>query len=161
MNDDFKQTITNFESTLIQIQDKIKSSNVLNGGFSTLMEKVTNIEESQEKILDEVNSLKEIIYHPDNGLFSRIKNVDNISTDKVHLLDKSLSEIKIKQENDLREYEKLEKNIQSIENLADKIEDITKWKTNFNKLLWAITIPIFTTFIKIFYDFFAAHVQLK
>lgn len=167
-----KQVITSLERTLSHIQDKLKSAHVLNGGFDLLMERVTGIEESQNKILTEVENVKKTIYDPDNGIYSRIKEGDENTIQRFYGLDKTINEIKIHHEVDEKASAELEedvklalenmkKDLEKVETLKPKVDEIDKWKTNMNKVLFAIALPILTTFGKVIYDFFALHVQLK
>lgn len=151
----------NLERTLTQVQDKLRNAHVLNGGFDLLMEKIAKIEDVQDKILDDVNDLKKTMYDPDDGLFSRIKTTDDASSERVHTLDKTVAELKTRLEDDVEDIEKLDNRVEAIESLTDQVEDLTKWKSNITKLIWAVVVPIATTFVKVLYDFFVAHVQLK
>lgn len=162
MSDDdlLKQALFNLERTLDQVQQKLGASHVLNGGFDRLMEKVNKIEDTQDKILGEVNSLKSTVYDPDVGIFSRIKAAGESNADKVHILDKAITEIKIKQEEDIKDTVKFEQDIERIDDISDKVDDLVRWKGNLNKIIWAIAVPFATTFGKILYDFFAQHVNL-
>ena len=63
--------------------EKALDSRVLNGGFDTLLSKVEQIENCQEhmtfqqkQIADKVESIHDAIYHPDDGIYSRIKSLD-------------------------------------------------------------------------------------
>lgn len=162
MKDDptLKAVIDSLERTLGHIQEKLKSAHVLNGGFDRLMEKVESIEGTQEKILGELNTVKITIYDPDEGIYSRIKAVDDRSDERAHTLDKSISELKV-EHNKTSDTTKLHaEEVDKIEDLEKKIDELSKWKSNVTKIIWAVLVPIATTFGKIIYDFLAAHVQL-
>lgn len=163
MKDDaaLKAVIDSLERTLGHIQEKLKSAHVLNGGFDRLMEKVDSIEGTQEKILGELNTVKATIYDPDTGIYSRIKAVDDRGDERGHAFDKSISEIKVAQDKISETTKEHADEVEKVKDLEKKVEELTKWKATANKIIWAIVVPIVTTFGKIIYDFLAAHVQLK
>lgn len=156
-----KAVIDSLERTLNHIQEKLKSAHVLNGGFDRLMEKVDSIEGTQEKILGELNTVKATIYDPDTGIYSRIKAVDDRNDERAHAIDKTISEIKVSQEKIAETTKNHSDEVQKVKELEKKVEDLSKWKANANKIVWAVVVPVVTTFGKIIYDFLAAHVQLK
>ncbi len=162
MKDDaaLKAVIDSLERTLGHIQDKLKSAHVLNGGFDRLMEKVESIEGTQEKILGELNTVKATIYDPDTGIYSRIKAVDDRSDERTHALDKAISDLKTEQGKTAEATKKHDVEVDKVKELEKKVEEFTKWKANVTKIIWAIVVPIATTFGKIIYDFLASHVQI-
>lgn len=74
---DKEQLIKKWKSSMSQITDdditlivsKIKNSKALNGGFDRL-------EDSIEEIKTDIKNIKENLYDPDQGLYSRIVKVD-------------------------------------------------------------------------------------
>jgi uncharacterized protein Yka (UPF0111/DUF47 family) len=163
MKDDepLKAVIDSLERTLLHIQEKLKSAHVLNGGFDRLMEKVDSIEGTQEKILGELNTVKVTIYDPDTGIYSRIKAVDDRNDERAHAIDKSIAEIKVSQDKLVETTKNHAEEVQKVKDLEKKVDDLSKWKSNTGKIVWAVVVPVVTTFGKIIYDFLAAHVQLK
>ena len=61
------------------MENKISQAKSLNGGFDTLMIEVTHIKETQDDILDGVRGVKQNLYEPDSGLFSRVKELETES----------------------------------------------------------------------------------
>lgn len=171
-DDTLTQVIASLERTLSHIQDKLHNAHVLNGGFDRLMERIENIEDTQVKILDEVENVKKTIYDPDNGIYSRIKDGDDALEKNLHVLDKTIVEIKLNSENEAKSMsevdetvkqslELVKKDMKDLETLKPKVAELDKWKSAVNKIVFAVAIPITTTFGKILYDFFSAHVLLK
>jgi len=168
----FKQVFGHLEQTLGTIEKKLESSKVLNGGFERLMEKINTIEETQSKILNEVNQLKETIYHPDDGLYSRIKSTEKMNLERAHVIDKTLTEIKLNRDKDAQDVQELEKefsesltsvktDLKKIDTLQPRLEDMEKWRSNVNKAFWAIIVPLFTLLGKVLYDLIRTHIQFK
>ena len=54
------------------MENKISSAKSLNGGFDKLANDVEHIKQTQTDILDGVRGVKQNLYEPDSGLFSRV-----------------------------------------------------------------------------------------
>ena len=61
------------------MEHKITSAKSLNGGFDKLTNDVEHIKEAQREVLDAVKGVKQTIYEPDSGLFSRVKELESES----------------------------------------------------------------------------------
>ena len=58
-----------------KMETKISNAKSMNGGFDKLMIEVEHIKETQSDILDGVRGVKQNLYEPDSGLFSRVKEL--------------------------------------------------------------------------------------
>jgi|GEM_PF-3167430 len=90
---------------IAEMQNKILSAPAMNGGFSTLMYKIEKIEQSQEKIAEKVDDIRDVLYDPDSGLYARIKNVETQAAE-----------------------------VERVENLEEEIKYIKNWKESKDKL---------------------------
>lgn len=90
-------TIEQNYKRILEMQDKILSAPAMNGGFTTLLYKVDSIEDSQTKLVEKVDQIHEVLYEPDNGLYARLKNVENecVSTKDIGEIEKEVHEIKL------------------------------------------------------------------
>ena len=71
-----------------------KLDNVLfNGGFETLVKEVQNIERAQREMLDKLEELHKIVYEPDDGLFARVKKVENHHREELSPLRTAVNEL--------------------------------------------------------------------
>ena len=61
------------------MENKISNAKSMNGGFDKLMIEVEHIKETQADILDGVRGVKQNLYEPDSGLFSRVKELETES----------------------------------------------------------------------------------
>ena len=61
------------------MEHKITSAKSLNGGFDKLAGDVEHIKEAQREVLDAVRGVKQTLYEPDSGLFSRVKELETES----------------------------------------------------------------------------------
>ena len=90
---------------IAEMQNRILSAPAMNGGFSTLMYKIEKIEQSQEKIAEKVDDIRDVLYDPDSGLYARIKNVETQAAE-----------------------------VERVENLEEEIKYIKNWKESKDKL---------------------------
>ena len=67
----------NLEALINEIHTKLDGV-AFNGGFETLVSNVQNIQKTQQEMLGKLEEVHEVIYEPDDGLFARVKKVENI-----------------------------------------------------------------------------------
>lgn len=154
---------------LSDIQQKINSSSALNGGFDTLMYKVDKIEESQGKMLTTVDEIKEAIYDPDSGLFSRISEVKQTATEETTELDKKLISLdawKTHTEKDVAEDKSSQDELgRKVAQQQTLIDDVQRWRSNVTSIgKWASVAlggGVVTLLFKLAYDFVTNHWKLK
>lgn len=60
--------------TLIQ---KMSESQALNGGIEKLFVMIENVQDKQEETGKKLDKVSDAMYDPDNGLFSRVKNIES------------------------------------------------------------------------------------
>ena len=128
---------------LHNIHNKLDNSPALNGGFDKLLYIIDGIEKSQTQIVETIDKIHEAIYHPDDGLFSRIAynkatHVESmIKVEKhVHVLNdwKTSTELSDKTsekeiENLQLKLQKVETNIENIQKLQSLVLASGKWLT--------------------------------
>ena len=153
---------------LAEIQAKLNAP-ALNGWFETLMYKVDKIEETQDKILEEVSALSDTIYDPDNGIFARIKSVENADLEELHRLEKDFLEMQSWKESEKKKTEELHSILlekqDKIREMERQIEDLTQWKASISGMSrWAaITIGGggVSMLIKVIYDYLSCHIHFS
>lgn len=143
MSDDDKKQLLDL---LGEIQSKLTSSIIMNGGFERLMEKVNKIESTQDKIILEVNQLKDIVYEPNQGIFSRIKEVEIETTEKIHKLEKESYELKY--ENSF-----LKNNFSKYKDIDNNLSEISKIKENYSKFTWMVIAAVLSNVFWIMKNF--------
>jgi hypothetical protein len=62
-----------------KMETKISNAKSMNGGFDKLMMEVEHIKDTQTDILEGVRGVKQNLYEPDSGLFSRVKELESES----------------------------------------------------------------------------------
>lgn len=155
---------------LRQLQQKVLASAALNGGFDTLMFKVEKIEEGQAQMGTKVDSIHEAIYHPDTGLFARVKDVEHVKEKivAVEKLEKDLTHIQHQREHEqtnAREASQLSKdNEKAVKQLEQQVKDLSSFKTRVcTAAKWlAVTVGggILTGLGKLLYDFASGHITI-
>jgi hypothetical protein len=138
------------------LQQKVVSSPALNGGFDTLMAKV--------------DSIHDAIYHPDEGLFARVKVIEQIKeklmvTDR---LEKEIFQLQQWRESQEKIGEKEEKLTDANEKLVkehiDKIKDLVEFKTRVSSAIkWSLVTlggGLITGIGKILYDLLSGHITV-
>lgn len=149
------------QNKMIKLQEKMLESPALNGGFSQLMFKVNNIEKSQVESIEKINSIHEAIYHPDEGLYARVKVVEGEVFDEISKIDSDVKNIIKWKEKEEKEFEKQKSFSHDQEKiiLSQKlvIDDLVSFKQKTSSILkWmfvTFTGSIITLVFKLIYDF--------
>lgn len=126
--------------TLINIQEKLNSP-IFNGGFETVVSAIEDIRESGRKTEEFVENINKTIYEPDEGLFSRIKTVEQQSNDK----DQEIR-LKITETNN---------------SILSRLNSLEKSRDFWNKLFWVLVPAFAGMFFKVCYDVISTHVMIK
>lgn len=156
--------------TLQLLQQKVLTSPVLNGGFDTMMVKVEQIEENQKQMGTKVDSIHDAIYHPDDGLFARVKDVEHVKEKAlvVEKLEKDLTHIQHQREHEQvhsKEASELSKeNEKAVKDLSQKVKDLSDFKSRVcTAAKWlALTVGggLLTGLGKLLYDFASGHITI-
>lgn len=156
---------------LRQVQQRVLTSPVLNGGFDTMMLKVEQIEEGQRQMGAKVDSIYEAIYHPDEGLFARVKNVEHVK-DKVAIteqLEKDIAKLQQQRESEervfAREEKQAEENAKLVKDHAEKIKELVQFKARVCSIFkWGLVTlagSSATLVGKLIYDFVSGHITIR
>lgn len=141
------QQVEEILSFVRSINEKVKSSHVLNGGFENLMKNVSDLKSAQEQmqtaqdtikedvklVKEELYELRTKLYDPEIGALNRIKSLE--------VIEKVLSEDEKEARNAISEIE------DSISIMNNKIDDFLSWKSNANRVLWGAAAAIGLLFL--------------
>jgi len=168
-----KKAIEKIESNykqILEMQDKILSAPAMNGGFTTLLYKVENIEQSQEQLVEKVNQIHDVLYEPDNGLYARLKSVENdcVSNDTIDELEKEVQEIKIWKNTEEKQSEKeevavVEKNKIILEHeaaLRDIQASIAKYNAAAKWIVVSLGGGLLSMIGKLIYEYVTGHIKI-
>lgn len=162
--------IENNYKQILEMQDKILSAPAMNGGFTTLLYKVENIEHSQGQLVEKVDQIHDVLYEPDTGLYARIKNVENasISPETLNHIEKDVQEIKIwktskekmSEKDDVHEIQQTKLIQQHDELLNDLNDSIKKYNAAIKWIVVSMGGGIVSMIIKLVYDYLSGHVKI-
>ena len=133
------------------LENKICSAKSLNGGFDKLANDVEHIKESQSDILDGIRGVKQNLYEPDSGLFSRVKDLEVESNRRQDFID----EVKpiITQHQELVLWKKqAEKEVNEVEELRHELSKLQDWKAGMQKIIWLVGTAAVGMWVKHFMD---------
>jgi len=168
-----KNVIENIESGyrhIIEMQDKILSAPAMNGGFTTLMCKVENIEKSQSQLVQKVDQIHGVLYEPDTGLYARLKKVENdcAPSESIDELEKDVQEIKIWKNSEEKQSEKEDvKEVEKEKILSEHeitLKEIQRSVNKYNAAMKWIAVSlgggIISMLIKLIYEYVTGHVKI-
>jgi hypothetical protein len=178
-NDDYdhmpfsKKAIEKIENNyrqILEMQDKILSAPAMNGEFTTLLYKVENIEQFQEQLVQKVDQIHGALYEPDNGLYARVKNVENdcVSNETIDELEKEVQEIKIWKNSEEKQSEKeenavVEKNKIMLEHeaaLKDIQDSIAKYNAAIKWIAISLGGGLLSMIGKLIYEYVTGHIKI-
>ena len=145
---------------LAQVSQKLTETSTLESKFDRIIFKVEKIEESQNKILDQISDIHETMYNPDKGIFSRIKEVEQKDSKNVLILEQSISDIGNLQEEEKKKVENFELILhdhkENIKNIEQKISDFEKIRSHLSSSIKWMIITLLSgaggLFSKVIYD---------
>jgi hypothetical protein len=168
-----KKTLDAIESNrqqILEMQKRILSAPAMNGGFSNLMYKIEKIEQSQSQMVVKVDEIREVLYNPDNGLYARIKNVENSAAEieRVEELEEQLYSIqswKINEEKLAQKEELNDENLAKIINQhSEVIKELQSWYQKQAAVIKWLSITIATAILgvvgKIIHAYINSHIQI-
>ena len=143
--------VSRIETKLELIQDKLNTSSALNGAFEVLVSDDQQIKDSQQEVKETISSIKKSVYNPDNGLFSRVKEVER----KVELGQEFDLDVKDVVERHremslwaLAAQKQMEKWEDQAPELLIEIDRLSQWKNNVTKLLWILVTVVSSLVLK-------------
>ena len=133
------------------MEHKITSASSLNGGFDKLAGDVEHIKEAQREVLDAVRGVKQTLYEPDSGLFSRVKELETESDRRKEFIIESKPALEFSKE--LAVWKKhADKELEQFEKLQMEFEKLKDWKEGAQKVIWLLITAAGGIWIKHFMD---------
>ena len=133
------------------MEHKITSAKSLNGGFDKLAGDVEHIKEAQREVLDAVRGVKQTLYEPDSGLFSRVKELETESDRRKEFIIESKPALEFSKE--LAVWKKhADKELEQFEKLQMEFEKLKDWKEGAQKVIWLLITAAGGIWIKHFMD---------
>ena len=133
------------------MEHKITSAKSLNGGFDKLAGDVEHIKEAQREVLDAVRGVKQTLYEPDSGLFSRVKELESDSKIRNAYVQETKPALDFAKE--LVVWKKhADKELEQFERLQIEFEKLKDWKDGAQKVIWLIATAAGGMWVKHFMD---------
>ena len=138
-------------SKVSKIEDKVTSAKSLNGGFDKLLIEVEHIKETQTAVLEGVRGVKQNLYEPDSGLFSRVKELETESQRRLEFIQESKPALEFSKE--LVVWKKqADKDLEQFEKLQIEFEKLKDWKEGAQKVIWLVATAAGGMWVKTLMD---------
>ena len=134
-----------------KMETKISNAKSMNGGFDKLMIEVEHIKETQADILDGVRGVKQNLYEPDSGLFSRVKELESESKMRNAYVKETKPALDFAKE--LVVWKKhADKELEQFEKLQIEFAKLQDWKDGAQKVIWLVATAAGGMWVKHFMD---------
>ena len=134
-----------------KMENKISNAKSMNGGFDKLLNEVDHIKKTQDDILEGVRSVKQNLYEPDSGLFSRVKQLESESKVRNAYVKETKPALDFAKE--LQVWKKhADKELEQFEKLQIEFEKLKDWKDGAQKVIWLIATAAGGMWVKHFMD---------
>ena len=134
-----------------KMEHKISNAQSMNGGFDKLMMEVEHIKDTQVTILEGVRGVKQNLYEPDSGLFSRVKELETESNRRMEFIQESKPALEFSKE--LAVWKKqADKDLEEFEKLQMEFEKLKEWKHTMSRVIWLIATAAGGMWVKHFMD---------
>ncbi len=134
-----------------KVENKISNAKSMNGGFDKLMIEVEHIKETQADILDGVRGVKQNLYEPDSGLFSRVKELESEAKIRNAYVKETKPALEFAKE--LQVWKKhADKELEQFEKMQIEFAKLQDWKDGAQKIIWLIATAAGGMWVKHFMD---------
>jgi len=172
-----KMKLEMLETLLKGINDKLQKAEVLNGGFDRLQKDMASLREDVGEIRTEVLKLNvelthvrgqngefkkqledfsEAIYHPDDGIYSRIRRTSDLEDLREQKIDKAIQKIDEVQ----KTIDPIQKTDMDLKKIAGddlkELSTIVKTRQNIDRIFWILVSAILAGAGKMLWDLIAA-----
>jgi hypothetical protein len=134
-----------------KVENKISNAKSMNGGFDKLMIEVEHIKETQTDILDGVRGVKQNLYEPDSGLFSRVKELETESQRRQEFITESKPALEFSKELVVWK-KKADKDLEDFEKMQIEFAKLQDWKQGAQRVIWLIATAAGGMWVKHFMD---------
>jgi hypothetical protein len=134
-----------------KMETKISNAKSMNGGFDKLMIEVEHIKDTQNDILDGVRGVKQNLYEPDSGLFSRVKELESEAKIRNAYVQETKPALEFAKELQLWK-KKADKDLEDFEKMQIEFAKLQDWKAGAQKVIWLIATAAGGMWVKHFMD---------
>ena len=122
---------------LEKVEHKVVNSPAMNGGFDKLLSEVDHIKQAQTEILDSVRGIKQSLYAPDSGLYSRIKQLETESKSRLQYVKDSKPALEFAKELQVWKV-RADKDLEEVERLHLEVSKLQDWRDGMQKVIWLL-----------------------
>ena len=134
-----------------KMETKISNAKSMNGGFDKLMIEVEHIKDTQSDILDGVRGVKQNLYEPDSGLFSRVKELESESKIRAAYVKETKPALDFAKE--LVVWKKhADKELEQFEKMQIEFAKLQDWKQGAQRVIWLVATAAGGMWVKHFMD---------
>ena len=134
-----------------KVESKISNAKSMNGGFDKLLIEVQHIKETQNDILDGVRGVKQNLYEPDSGLFSRVKELETESDRRNEFIKESKPALEFSKELAVWK-KKADKDLEDFEKMQIEFAKLQDWKSGAQRVIWLVATAAGGMWVKHFMD---------
>ena len=134
-----------------KMEHKISNAQSMNGGFDKLLMEVEHIKETQVTILEGVRGVKQNLYEPDSGLFSRVRELETESDRRKEFIIESKPALEFSKELVVWK-RKADKDLEDFEKMQIEFAKLQDWKAGAQKVIWLIATAAGGMWVKHFMD---------
>ena len=134
-----------------KMETKISNAKSMNGGFDKLMIEVEHIKDTQSDILDGVRGVKQNLYEPDSGLFSRVKELESDAKIRNAYVQETKPALEFAKELQLWK-KKADKDLEDFEKMQIEFAKLQDWKQGAQRVIWLIATAAGGMWVKHFMD---------
>ena len=134
-----------------KVENKISNAKSMNGGFDKLMIEVEHIKEAQADIRDGVRGVKQNLYEPDSGLFSRVKELETESERRKEFIIESKPALEFSRELQVWKRQ-ADRELEQFEKMQIEFAKLQDWKDGAQKFIWLIATAAGGMWVKHFMD---------
>ena len=136
---------------LERVEQKVVNSAAMNGGFDKLANDVEHIKEAQKEVLEAVRGVKQTLYEPDSGLFSRVKELETESDRRKEFIMESKPALEFSKELVVWK-RKADKDLEDFEKMQIEFAKLQDWKAGAQRVIWLIATAAGGMWVKHFMD---------
>ena len=133
------------------MEHKITSAKSLNGGFDKLLNEVDHIRKTQKDILEGVRGVKQNLYEPDSGLFSRVKELETESERRKEFIIESKPALEFSKELVVWKRQ-ADKDLADFEKLQIEFAKLQDWKAGAQRVIWLVATAAGGMWVKHYMD---------
>ncbi len=138
-----------------KVENKISNAKSMNGGFDKLMIEVEHIKETQAAVLEGVRGVKQNLYEPDSGLFSRVKELESEAKIRNAYVKETKPALEFAKE--LVVWKKhADKELEQFEKMQIEFAKLQDWKQGAQRVIWLIATAAGGMWVKHFMDLMMA-----